>query len=84
MFESHYISVDHDAHQPLPPSTFVATACFQDLYRFNHVNVDHLTETYNMFFYQTYLAKWPGLFIAAQAPNQDISGYSTLSSFSCW
>jgi N-terminal acetyltransferase B complex catalytic subunit len=46
-----------------------------DLFRFNHVNVDHLTETFSMYFYHSYLAKWPGLFIAAQAPNLDVAGY---------
>lgn len=30
-----------------------------DLFTFNNVNLDILTETYNMPFYLTYLAKWP-------------------------
>ena len=30
-----------------------------DLLKFNNVNLDPLTETYNMSFYTQYLAKWP-------------------------
>ena len=30
-----------------------------DLLKFNNVNLDPLTETYNMSFYMQYLAKWP-------------------------
>ena len=30
-----------------------------DLLKFNNVNLDPLTETYNMAFYTQYLAKWP-------------------------
>ena len=46
-----------------------------DLLRFNTVNLDHLTETYHMPFYQQYLATWPDLFITAQAASGTIAGY---------
>ena len=46
-----------------------------DLFRFNNVNLDHLTETYNMPFYQTYLARWPDYYMTADAPGQRIAGY---------
>lgn len=31
----------------------------EDLFTFNSVNLDVLTETYNLPFYLLYLAKWP-------------------------
>eukprot|EP00475_Leptophrys_vorax_P044840 TRINITY_DN9121_c0_g2_i1.p2 TRINITY_DN9121_c0_g2~~TRINITY_DN9121_c0_g2_i1.p2 ORF type:complete len:156 (+),score=35.80 TRINITY_DN9121_c0_g2_i1:864-1331(+) len=47
-----------------------------DLLRFNNVNLDVLTETYNMPFYFHYMAKWPELFVVGQAPdNKTIMGY---------
>ncbi|KAJ4867878.1 Uncharacterized protein Rs2_50577 [Raphanus sativus] len=36
--------------------------CCNDLLRFTSVNLDHLTETFNMSFYMTYLARWPDYF----------------------
>ena len=38
-----------------------------DLFKFNSVNLDVLTETYNNNFYLNYLAKWPEYFIAAES-----------------
>jgi N-terminal acetyltransferase B complex catalytic subunit len=32
-----------------------------DLFRFNNVNLDKLTETYHMPFYLQYLGTWPNL-----------------------
>ena len=46
-----------------------------DLFRFNHVNLDHLTETYNMTFYQQYLVAWPELFVSAEMPGDRMAGY---------
>jgi len=46
-----------------------------DLLRFNNVNLDPLTETYNMPFYLQYLAKWPDLCFAAEAPGGRAMGY---------
>ena len=40
-----------------------------DLLRFNNVNLDPLTETYNMPFYMTYLARWPEYCFTAFGPG---------------
>ena len=42
-----------------------------DLLKFNNVNLDPLTETYNMNFYMTYMAQWPESFLVAKAPSAD-------------
>ena len=31
-----------------------------DLFRFNGINLDPLTETYGLSFYLKYMARWPG------------------------
>ena len=46
-----------------------------DLLIFNKVNLDVLTETYNISFYGKYLARWPEYCKVAQAPSGDIQGY---------
>lgn len=46
-----------------------------DLLKFNNVNLDPLTETYNMGFYLSYLAKWPDLCHYAEAPGGRSIGY---------
>ncbi|XP_072991981.1 N-terminal acetyltransferase B complex catalytic subunit NAA20 isoform X1 [Typha latifolia] len=46
-----------------------------DLLRFASVNLDHLTETFNMSFYMTYLARWPDYFHVAESPGNRIMGY---------
>eukprot|EP00803_Ostreobium_quekettii_P002232 evm.model.scf_1004.2 EVM.evm.TU.scf_1004.2 scf_1004:22480-23007(-) len=47
-----------------------------DLFRFNNVNLDKLTETYNLPFYLQYLARWPGMCLVAEAPTGGrIQGY---------
>ena len=46
-----------------------------DLLDFNGVNLDALTETYNMPFYQTYLARWPEFFQKAVGPGGHLMGY---------
>ncbi len=33
-----------------------------DLLKFNNVNLDVLTETYNMAFYMSYMSRWPESF----------------------
>ncbi|XP_015594022.1 N-alpha-acetyltransferase 20 isoform X1 [Cephus cinctus] len=48
-----------------------------DLFRFNNVNLDPLTETYGLSFYMQYLAHWPEYFQVAESPNGEIMGYST-------
>ncbi len=47
-----------------------------DLFRFNNVNLDVLTETFNMPFYLQYMSRWPELFTIATSPHDDsIMGY---------
>ncbi|KAJ6920474.1 hypothetical protein NC651_014153 [Populus alba x Populus x berolinensis] len=46
-----------------------------DLLRFASVNFDHLTETFNMSFYMTYLARWPDYFHVAEGPGNKVMGY---------
>ncbi|KAL7531261.1 hypothetical protein ACHAXR_003940 [Thalassiosira sp. AJA248-18] len=46
-----------------------------DLFRFNNVNLDILTETFNMPFYLQYMSRWPELFTVAEAPDKSIMGY---------
>ncbi|KAB5557446.1 hypothetical protein DKX38_008355 [Salix brachista] len=46
-----------------------------DLLRFASVNLDHLTETFNMSFYMTYLARWPDYFHVADGPGNKVMGY---------
>ena len=46
-----------------------------DLLRFNNVNLDVLTETFNMPFYLQYMSKWPEMFTVAEAPDRSIMGY---------
>lgn len=46
-----------------------------DLLRVNNVNLDHLTETFNMPFYNHYLVTWPELCQVAQGPSQTVAGY---------
>ena len=46
-----------------------------DLLKFNNVNLDPLTETYNMGFYLNYLAKWPDYCFMAEGPSGRAMGY---------
>ncbi|CAM1311379.1 NAA20 (predicted) [Pycnogonum litorale] len=47
----------------------------EDIFRFNHVNLDILTETYGLSFYMQYLAHWPEYFEVAESPSGEIMGY---------
>jgi hypothetical protein len=40
-----------------------------DLFKFNHINLDPLTETYNIPFYLTYLSSWPSLCATYEDPS---------------
>jgi N-terminal acetyltransferase B complex catalytic subunit len=40
-----------------------------DLFNINSVNLDWLTETYNLRFYLSYMATWPDLFLVQHAPS---------------
>ncbi|KAG5677918.1 hypothetical protein PVAND_007634 [Polypedilum vanderplanki] len=46
-----------------------------DMFKFNGVNLDPLTETYGLSFYMQYLAHWPEYFQVAVAPSGEIMGY---------
>mmetsp|Transcript_27297 Transcript_27297/g.69489 ORF Transcript_27297/g.69489 Transcript_27297/m.69489 type:complete len:175 (-) Transcript_27297:393-917(-) len=46
-----------------------------DLFTFNNVNLDPLTETYNLPFYLTYLARWPEYCQMAEGPGRQAMGY---------
>ncbi|KAJ8688385.1 hypothetical protein QAD02_024180 [Eretmocerus hayati] len=46
-----------------------------DLFRYNNVNLDPLTETYGLSFYMQYLAHWPEYFQLAESPSGEIMGY---------
>jgi N-terminal acetyltransferase B complex catalytic subunit len=50
-----------------------------DLFAFNAVNLDALTETYNNHFYLTYLATWPEYCLMAEAPGGQGGGASSSS-----
>ncbi|XP_073392762.1 N-terminal acetyltransferase B complex catalytic subunit NAA20 isoform X4 [Physcomitrium patens] len=55
--------------------TTIRRFCCDDLLKFANVNIDHLTETFSMAFYQTYMARWPDYCHVAEAPNGSIMGY---------
>ncbi|CAD7087681.1 unnamed protein product [Hermetia illucens] len=46
-----------------------------DMFKFNNVNLDPLTETYGLAFYMQYLAHWPEYFQVAESPSGEIMGY---------
>ena len=46
-----------------------------DLFKFNNVNFDPLTEIYGMSFYLSYLSHWPEYFQVAESPSGKIMGY---------
>jgi len=45
------------------------------MFRFNHVNLDPLTETYGLNFYLHYLVHYPEYFQVAESPSGTIMGY---------
>uniref|UniRef100_A0A7S0STT6 N-acetyltransferase domain-containing protein n=1 Tax=Chromulina nebulosa TaxID=96789 RepID=A0A7S0STT6_9STRA len=47
----------------------------EDLFKFNHINLDPLTETYNIPFYMQYLSTWPSLCACYEDPNGRLMGY---------
>ena len=46
-----------------------------DLLKFNNVNLDVLTETYNQQFYLHYMTSWAEAFKVAEGPNGAIMAY---------
>jgi N-terminal acetyltransferase B complex catalytic subunit len=63
--------------QQLPVSSMTSIRRFScnDLFTFNNVNLDILTETYNLPFYLQYLAKWPEYCLLAEGPGKQAMGY---------
>jgi len=55
-------------------TTFRDFTC-EDMFRFNNVNLDKLTETYNLGFYLQYLAKWPEYCTVACDTGGRMMGY---------
>eukprot|EP00903_Cladosiphon_okamuranus_P020846 g19145.t1 len=49
--------------------------CCDDLLKFNNINLDVLTETYNMPFYLQYLTTWPEYFLMKESPDGTPMGY---------
>lgn len=49
-----------------------------DLFKFNSINVDPLTETYQNQFYERYLASWSELCLTAEAPDGRPMGYGIM------
>ena len=47
-----------------------------DVFQFNSTNLDPLTETYELNFYFSYLARWPHLFNLAEGRDGTIDAYS--------
>jgi len=46
-----------------------------DLFKFNHINLDPLTETYNIPFYMQYISTWPSLCATYEDSNGRLMGY---------
>jgi len=55
--------------------TTIRQFCCDDLFKFNNINLDPLTETYGIGFYLQYLARWPEYFLIAESPAGDAMGY---------
>ena len=47
----------------------------EDLFKFNHINLDPLTETYQNSFYMQYLSTWPSLCAAYENTSGRMMGY---------
>ena len=52
-----------------------------DLFRFNLTNLDSLTETYDIGFYLSYLARWPSLFTVVEGTQGEVVAYSEFFKF---
>jgi N-terminal acetyltransferase B complex catalytic subunit len=69
--------------QAISPKSIVIAAtmtsfrpmCCNDLFKFNHINLDPLTETYNVSFYLQYLSTWPGYCSTFEDPSGRLMGY---------
>jgi len=47
----------------------------EDLFKFNNINLDPLTETYHTGFYTQYIATWPSLCATFEDPSGRLMGY---------
>ena len=47
----------------------------RDLFKFDSVNLDFFTETYNVLFYLQYLARWPEYCMMAESVGNERTGY---------
>ncbi|KAJ3081793.1 acyl-CoA N-acyltransferase [Rhizoclosmatium globosum] len=55
--------------------SFLRRFTADDLFKFNNINLDPLTETYNISFYLGYLAQWPDYFVMAESCSGASMGY---------
>jgi len=62
--------------QTSPNMTTLRPFLPSDLFKFNAINLDNFTETFNLTFYLTYLAKHPDLFHVAEHASGQRMGYS--------
>ncbi|KAI9798082.1 MAG: hypothetical protein M1833_004979 [Piccolia ochrophora] len=46
-----------------------------DLFKFNLTNLDSLTETYDIGFYLSYIARWPSMFNVVEGQDGEIQAY---------
>lgn len=61
--------------------TTLREATMNDLLKFNNVNLDVLTETYNMQFYYHYMSRWPEAFMVAEGPGSNGDGSSEIMGY---
>eukprot|EP00924_Labyrinthula_sp_SR-Ha-C_P004852 snap_masked-scaffold_1-processed-gene-14.14-mRNA-1 protein AED:0.02 eAED:0.02 QI:0/-1/0/1/-1/1/1/0/176 len=47
----------------------------EDIYDFNNINLDRMTETFNLGFYSHYLSKWPNLFLVQESLSGEPMAY---------
>lgn len=55
--------------------TTIRALTTEDLFMFNNVNMDALTETYHLSYYLMYLARWPEMCSTAEGPGAETAGY---------
>jgi N-terminal acetyltransferase B complex catalytic subunit len=69
--------LDKSRHRAAEQTKMTTTRQFrcEDLFRFNNVNLDPLTETYQMSFYLQYLSTWPDFFQVEAHPSGNLMGY---------
>lgn len=70
-----YLIVYHVITEPAVTMTTIRPFRCQDLFKFNNVNLDPLTENYNLSFYFYYLTHWPELFQVCESTSGKIMGY---------